>query len=892
MTLSTGTKLAHYEISSQLGKGGMGEVYKAKDQKLGRDVAIKVLPEEFAKDADRVARFQREAKLLASLNHPNIAAIHGLEESDGTHFLVLELIEGDTLADRLKRGAIPVEESLKLALQIAEALEAAHENGVIHRDLKPANIKVTPDGKVKVLDFGLAKAFTGDQVEVDLSQSPTLSAAATRQGVILGTAAYMSPEQAKGKPVDKKTDIWAFGAVLFEMLTGKPVFREEDVTEILASVVKASVNLDLLPAKLHTKIHEVCSRCLQKDLRKRYADISDVRYEIEQVLADPGGVFAGAAPVEDSGKKQHIGKLWIAALIAVTAICVGFAVWHLKPGTDSRAVNKLSIALPPDQQLIRLGISLLAFSPDGTKLAYAASKEGSRQIYIRPMGDFEATPIKGTEGGANPFFSPDGQSVGFTNPIGDKPRKVPIQGGAPVPIADVYQVQGISWGKNGAIAMAQVYGQGGIYQIPESGGDITAITEHGSESLSHRWPHWLPGGKALLYTAWNRKAEEDRIMLHLMETGEQKELIRGGTDGRYVPTGHIVYAKQGNLFAVPFDLERLEVDGEAVQILEGVMQSTEGIAQYSFSDQGSLAYIPGSLGMVLDRELVWVDRDGREQTLGIPPGPYQFARLSPNQEQIALTFYGANDEIRIYDIPTQRLNPLTLKGRNNNPKWTPDGKHLTFRSDQGGTGFLDLYQMPMDGIGGLQCLDESKYDKAPLGWSPDGKFLLYVRYHPMRSADLWILPFENGGEPYPLLENPWTEWGGSFSPDGRWIAYSSNETGQTEICVIPFPGPGRSERVSTNGGGSPVWGEQNEIFYQSENRIIAVKCEANPTFKVVSSKPLFENTGTYYLYWGFDVTPDGSRFLVEKPTEQEQAPRQINVILNWFEELKKRVPVE
>jgi hypothetical protein len=443
-----GKTLGHYEITSRLGKGGMGEVYQAKDQKLGRNVAIKVLPEEFAKDADRVARFQREAKLLASLNHPNIAAIHGLEESGGTNFLVLELVEGDTLADRIKAGPVSVEESLKLALQIAEALEAAHEKGVIHRDLKPANIKVTPDGKIKVLDFGLAKAFAGEQADLNLSNSPTLSNAATQQGVILGTAAYMSPEQARGKPVDKRTDIWAFGAILFEMLTGQAAFQGEDVTEILAAVVKGGANLDLLPVNLHPRVHETVFRCLQKDLKKRYQDIGDVRFEIEQSLADPGGVFVQPAAATERQSKWRLTFPFIAAAVFMAALITGLAVWKLKPTPplEPRQVTRFYYEMPKDQRFVGADERVLAVSPDGSQFIYATN-EG---LCLRSIDKLEARPIPGTDGNAErPFFSPDGKWVGYWSRSDNQLKRIAISGGAPAPIASIDSNGFFSWGADG-----------------------------------------------------------------------------------------------------------------------------------------------------------------------------------------------------------------------------------------------------------------------------------------------------------------------------------------------------------------------------------------------------------------------------------------------------------
>jgi len=535
-----GQSLLHYSIVEKIGKGGMGEVYRAKDSKLGREVAIKVLPEEFSRDADRVARFQREAKLLASLNHPNIAAIHGLEESGGTQFLVLELVEGETLADQIKRGPIPVVESLKLALQIAEALEAAHEKGIIHRDLKPANIKVTPEVKVKVLDFGLAKAFAGEQVELNLSNSPTLSDMATQQGVILGTAAYMSPEQARGKVVDRRADIWAFGCVLYEMLTGRVAFQGEDVSEILASVIKADVKLDLLPANIHPRVHEVIIRCLQKDLKRRYSSIADARYEIEQALADPGGVLVQPVTSAKHKRRPRLAIPWVVAAVVAAAIIAGVAGWMLKQ-PEPRQVIRSEYYLPEGQQFYNTSYPQLAVSPDGRQFVHVTAKG----LYLRSLDEFGAKPIIGTETNpVNPFFSPDGQWIGYFSAADRKLKKIGINGGAPVTICDASLLIGASWGEEDRIVFAE-YGTG-IAGVSANGGTPELLVKG---MFFH--PQLLPDGKSLLFTQGS--APPYKIFVRSFQSGESRELF-AGDNARYIPTGHIVYALGNNLFAVPFDL--------------------------------------------------------------------------------------------------------------------------------------------------------------------------------------------------------------------------------------------------------------------------------------------------------------------------------------------------
>ena len=599
--MESGTQLGSYEILSPLGKGGMGEVWRARDSKLGREVAIKTLPEEFAQDEERLARFEREAKLLASLNHPNIAAIYGLEEDNGTRFLVLELVEGDTLAERLKRGAIPVEESLRLALQIAEALEAAHEKGVIHRDLKPANIKVTPDGKVKVLDFGLAKAFMGDGSDVNLSQSPTLSMQATAQGVILGTAAYMSPEQARGDATDKRADIWAFGCVLFEMLTGRQTWDGRTVTDVIAGLVAREPEWTSLPPNLHPRLRLVLERCLEKESKDRGHDIADVRVDIQKVLADPESAIV--QPVAEVGQAASASKLpWVVAVLGIAV--AGVAAWNLKPA-EPRPISRFSHVLPEDQRFTNQGRPLVAVSPDGSNIVYVANG----QLYKRSMDELEAHPIPGTdEGPTNPFFSPNGQWVGFFSVAEQQLKKIAISGGAAIHIADIGNPYGASWGTDDTILFGR---PDGVMSVSANGGTPQVRIEAQPGEFPHG-PQMLPDGTSVLYTlargiAPNRW-DEAEIVVHSLETDSSEVLIRG-SDGRYVPTGHIVYALESDLFAVPFDTDALELSGGPVSIVEGVRRTEQtGTAHYNFSDQGTLIYAVSSglatvgLGLALDPE--------------------------------------------------------------------------------------------------------------------------------------------------------------------------------------------------------------------------------------------------------------------------------------------------
>jgi serine/threonine-protein kinase len=894
-----GKTLAHYEITSQLGKGGMGEVYQAKDRKLGRDVAIKVLPEEFARDTERVARFQREAKLLASLNHPNIAAIHGLEESSGTNFLVLELVEGQTLADRLKAGPIPVEEALKLALQIAEALEAAHEKGVIHRDLKPANIKVTPDGKVKVLDFGLAKAFAGEQSDLNLANSPTLSDAATQQGVILGTAAYMSPEQARGKAVDKRADVWAFGCVLYEMLTGQAAFQGEDVTEILASVVKSGANLDLLPANLHSRAREVITRCLQKDLKRRYSSVADARYEIEQALADPGGLFVQPVSAAKPRKRLQLGLARVAAVAVVASIIVGLAVWYLKP--ESQGQHPLITRFPLEAE----GISTsggIALSADGSKLVYAADKDGVRQLFLRARDRMSTVSIPDTKDGACPFFSPDGNWVGFFN--GSELKKISLSGGLSQTLCKASYRYGATWGSGDTIIFATADSPG-LMRVSASGGDPQPLTKSESGAGLHRWPHFMPDGKAVLYTIFKNTLDWQVAVLPL-ETKNPHVLI-DGTDARYTSSGHLVFARQSSLWAVPFDSVHLQYQGDAVPIVEGVQVNSGGWAQYSVASDGSMAYLSGSTPLNPSTRPVWVDRKGQEELMAAPSNNYSFPRISPDGKQIALRVRDSagNSDIWIWDCARGTLSRLTFDTKSASPLWTLDGKRIAFLSSRNGN--QNIFWKAADGTGEDEKL-VSVNDRAlaPYSWSSDGKVMVLIELNGA-NFDIATLSMEGDHTRKPLLHEKYNETYPSISPDGQWIAYESDESGRYEVYVRPFPEVNKGKwQMSTGGGSLPVWSpDGRELFYRSGDTIMTLTVKTKPTFSAGKPEPLARKITDWEtvasglsLYNLWDISPDGKRFLVIRSAESAASasgaatPAKINIVLNWFEELKQRVPVK
>jgi hypothetical protein len=853
-------------------------VYQAHDTKLGRDVAIKVLPEAFAHDPDRLSRFQREAKMLAALNHPAIATIYGLEQSNDTSYLVMELVSGETLQQRVAReGRLPIEEALGLCRQIAEALEAAHEKGIIHRDLKPANVKVTPDGKVKVLDFGLAKAYAGGESDSDPSNSPTLSAAGTMQGVILGTAAYMSPEQARGKAVDKRTDIWAFACVLYELLSGQQAFQGDTVTEILAAVLRGEPDWSALPATTSTTARALLRRCLQKDKALRLRDAGDASIEIQEALTAPSVSPTGTGPATRGWK--HPVVLGLAVLVG--AVVAALAIWTLKPTTPppSRPVIRFTITLPPGQQLADQ--PAVALSPDGLHLAYVANQGGSQQLHLRAMDALDARPIPGTEGATQPFFSSDGQGLGFF--ADGKLKTVSVTGGAALTLGEVtHNAFGASWSSQGMIAFGPSVTS--LQYLSDAGGAPQPLTRLEQGEIYHGWPEFLPGGKALLFAV--RRPPGFQVDVQSVGAGGRRKLIPVGTRPMYALSGHLIYAQAGTLMAVPFDPQRLLVTGPPVPMVEEVLQTaTDGAAQYTVSATGSLVYVRGN-PRAAPSSLVWVDRQGREQPLRAPARVYSTPRLSPDEQYVAVTVVGSESNIWVVDLARGGLTKLTSQGSGNYMgAWTPDSKRIAFISTKDGP--FNIFLQRADGSGGLERLISSENSQHPDSWSPDGQRLAFYEINPDTGFDISVLGIADR-KVQPFLHTPFNELGAQFSPDGRWLAYLSDESGRNEIYVRPYPGPDPKRQISTDGGVEPMWNRNGrELFYRSGNAMMAVNITAQARFEAGTPQRLFE--GSYLPV--YDVSRDGQRFLMIKPSEPAlAAPTQINVVLNWSEELKQKVP--
>jgi serine/threonine-protein kinase len=914
MTLSDSTRLGPYENLTPLGAGGMGEVYRATDTKLKRQVALKILPPALSADPERLARFQREAEVLASLNHPHIAAIYGLEDGAGVNALVMELVEGPTLADRIAQGPIPVDEALPIARQIAEALEAAHERGIIHRDLKPANIKVREDGTVKVLDFGLAKLTdpggVGPAVQADLSQSPTLTRAAamTGMGVILGTAAYMSPEQARGRTVDKRTDVWAFGAVLYEMLTGARAFDGEDVTEMMASVVKTTPTWTALPADVPPQVVTLIQRCLEKDRSARIGDIAVARF----LLSDHATV--GFSPTGTTRVASAPAPRWRQTLPwMLAAALAGTLLGWLLPRRPAVAppVTRLQMSVRPADQLVGSIASLrpsrtaIALSPDGRLVVFAGTRGTETQLYARGLDDADATPLPGTEGASGPFFSPDGAWIGFW---GDNTiKKVPAAGGPPATIIDVREGRGwgASWGEDGTIFFA---GRTGIWKVSSAGGTPAQVTD-ASKGERHLLPQSLPGGNALVFTSLTGEEwERANVVLHSLDTGERRVLIPGGADARYVGTGHLVYMRSGTLMAVPFDARSRQVTGAPLALIEGVMQGVNapnagdetGAGQFAVSTSGTLLYLAGGIGPIRERSMVWVDRSGAVLPLATTPaGPYMSPRLSPDGQKVAVSSRrGATrtTDLWVYDVLRGAPTRLTFKESNNSPTWSPDGKRLVY-------GAGSLYVISADGGGTPEQITSSSYLQFPSSWASTGNVIAFLqRTGSDAGLGIWLLPMEGDRKPRAFLESRFNLTHAEFSPDGKWIAYVSNESGSPAVYVQPYPGPGEKIRISTSGGTEPIWtANGRELLYRSFTSsglgFFSAAIRSLSPFRVDTPRLLFEaKFGDYDSTTptrGWDVSADGQRFLLVKPVGPAEKPvNEMHVVLNWAEELERLAPAK
>lgn len=887
--LARGAQLGSYEVLELLGSGGMGEVYRARDTRLGRDVAIKVLSDRFRLDPQRLLRFEREARVLAALNHPNIATLHAVESLGDLQALVLELVEGETLADRIGREPLPVAETLRIARQIAAALEAAHDQGIIHRDLKPSNIQLRSDGTVKLLDFGLAKICESmPQAAEPLAATVTVDGAVA--GTVMGTPAYMSPEQARGLPVDKRTDIWAFGCVLYEMLTGRAAFKAERASDVIAKIIEREPDLGVLPPDTPPGVRKVLLRALRKDPRERLRDIGDARIDLDETEAETHAATR-------LRKITWRGKSAIAALALAGVVAAVDATLHLRESQETAprqpAVSRFSIPADVEPNAYARALSI---SPDGARFAYVSD----RGLVVRSRDSIESTELsmRGSTGLGAQFFSPDGQWIAFTD--GQWLLKVPAAGGPSEEIVDSGPAAIGSWSSAGIVFA----GINGLFHVAPEGGPARRLDVALGPNEQATFPQFLPGNRAILFTVIPTRtitpmgmasAPGARVDVLDLETGATRTVLRGGGRAQYVPTGHLVYAAGSTLYAVAFDVQRFALRGDAVPMVTNVSN-----AEFAVGDEGTLVYLSG--GSVPENTLVWVDRQGREESLGAPSRRYWYPRISPDGSRVAIDVQGPpNRDIWIWDFHRRTLERFTVDP-SGNPlvTWSRDGRYLAFGSDR--LGVTNLFMQAADGTGQTQHLLESDRLQMPLTFAPDGR-LLFSADIAGHGRDILALSMDGSRRVEPVLETTANDLTAEISPDGRWIVYDSDESGQYEVYVRPYPDTNAGGRwqISSEGGRQPMWSpDGREIYYRDfEGGMRATPVKLQPSFVPGAGARLFANQG--YIGGGrqmsartYDVSPDGQRFLMVKDQAAAVTPGApaLIVVLNWFEDLKRAVPAD
>jgi serine/threonine-protein kinase len=899
-----GQTLANYKILDKLGEGGMGEVWRAEDTTLGREVAIKVLPEAFTADAERLARFEREARVLATFNHPRIAGIYGLEDVDGRKLLVMQMAEGETLAEIIDRNPIPTERALKIALQIAEGLEAAHDKGIIHRDLKPANITINDKGDVTILDFGLAKALDDSDAasgsNPGLSLSPTLTAGMSTAGVLLGTAAYMSPEQARGENADRRADVWAFGVVLMEMLTGNRVYAGKTLSDTLAGVLAREPEWGDLPETTPRRIHQLLERCLEKEVSHRLQAIGEARIAIERFLADPTAdeISAESAAAPSSGLKRLLP--W--AVAGALAVALALTAVFLPTEGAEKTTTRLEVKVSDDPLFISLGAGV-ELSPDGRHMVYATDGEDGRVLSVRALDQLAGTPLVAGSSQSqpyHPFFSPDGQWVGFVTPT--ELKKVPITGGTPIALCKVNRGRGASWGPDNTIVFAPSRNSG-LFTVSAAGGEPVPLTTVDTETDegAHYWPQVVPGNKVVFTVVHlgSGVADEANIESVDLETGERKVLHRGGAYGRWVPSGHLVYIRENTLFAMPFDIDRMEATGSPSPMVQGVTTNTgNGGSQISFSSNGTLAYVSGVIG-VPDYQVLKMNRQGVTSPLWEEPGTYANPKLSPDGRLLSLTVLrDGNWDIWVYDLERGVATRLTFDdGYEGDQVWSPDGAYLAYSSDAGG--HESPYRKRTDGSGEAELLAELSHDFWATSMSPDGKWLLGEIQ--ADTFDLWAVPADGKGEPVEYLATQFFERFPAISPDGNWVAYMSDESGRPEIYVRPFPAASGKWQVSDGGGSWPSWSRDgSELFYRNQEGLMSAPVSTeNGTFRAGRPTQLARAsfsgdqigiTVSGSIFSDYEPMPDGENFVVLLGGEDQGLQTHVTLVTNWFDVLRETLP--
>ncbi len=899
MALEAGTRLGPYDILSPLGAGGMGEVYLAFDSKLDRNVAIKVLPETMTRDKERVARFEREAKLLASLNHPNIAAIHGFDDSEGIRFLIMEYVEGETLSQRLDGGPFPVEDALDVAKQMAEALEAAHEKGVIHRDLKPGNVMVRPDGTVKVLDFGLAKAMAEESSGPVAADAPTITVNHTRPGVILGTAAYMSPEQARGKPLDKRTDIWSLGCVLYECLTGKRAFDGGTATDVMSQIITSEPDFTLLPDKVPVSAERLLRRCFDKDSKKRLRDAGEIRVLIDEYQVAPSSEKADVFSRQTHRKRYPTAPCaW--AVVALLGIALTYSQWGLDSRTLPRRVSRWSIALPQKSRVDTMGYGgkyeyskLLAVSPDGLHVAFTVRDEwGYVDLRVRDVDKYSSRPLPGTTNARAPFFSPDGHWVGF---LADRIiKRVALGGGSPQDVCEVDSASfDASWAADGETIVYAT--DEGLWRVAASGGVADRLTapQVDDGEVGHHLPRITPDGRHVLFSVSTTPVED--LALLSLDTLKWKTVVRDASQGQLFPPDRLVFARTGELMGVRFDVETGEMLGTPVSLLESV-HTTPGlggvvVTHFDVSDTGTLAYLPQSNEAVVD-QLLWVGQDGEETVITSGPGTWVHPRLSPDGHRVSFDVHSLEGmrDIHLYDLERCQRRQFTRGGSSWESVWRPDGDYISYMSGHPSAGWSIWWARTDYSTDSAEVLHPSSH-AIPMSWTPDGQSLLYYE---LAEGGIWTLSPNGDSEAKLLLKGLSNERFPTLSWDGKWIAYVADESDRREVFVQSFPGLGPKHRISNNGGGEPVWSRDgSRLFFREGNQMLSAQVEYEPSFR--ASTPVVLFSGEYDAaplgHQHYDISLDGKKFLMIKHG-QPSGPSELRVVQNWFEELEMKLATQ
>jgi eukaryotic-like serine/threonine-protein kinase len=883
MTLAAGTHLGPYEILSQIGAGGMGEVYRARDTKLGRDVAIKVLPAAFSADVERLRRFEQEAQAAGALNHPNILVIYHIDTHDGAPYIVSELLEGETLRERLSGKSLPQRKAIDYALQTAHGLGAAHEKGIVHRDLKPENLFVTKDGRVKILDFGLAKltgAADGTQSQTEV---PTRRID-TDPGVVMGTIGYMSPEQLRGRVADHRSDIFSFGAILYEMLSGNRAFRGESTADTMSAILRedppdlSSTNKNIAPA-----LERVVNHCLEKNPEERFHSASDLAFAIEALSGSAGmsGATTSILSALPPSRREHRELLaWgLAALLLIASIALALLYFRRAPA-DERPVQFV-IAMPENAA----EVSNPVISPDGRTVAFLATLDGKRYLFTRPLGSLEAQRLAGTDEATYPFWSPDSRYLGFFS--NSKLKKIEASGGPAQTLCDAPTTVGGAWNQDGVILISQ--DTKGINRVSAAGGTLTPVIklDESRKELAQAWPSFLPDGRHFLYQSWNGRSDDSAIFVSAIDGSDRKLLLKADSSPLYAPPGYLLFARGSTLMAQSFDAGKLQLSGEPFPIAEQVTYNgANSYESVSVSGNGVMVFLSGGLS---NRQLVWFDRSGKQLGPLGPPGEYNDIVISPDGKRLAMQrLVDGNSDVWLMDLERGVPSRFTFDSTaEDNPVWSPDGNRIVFSS--GGESLFDLYRKVSSGAGNQELLLKTDVGKEATDWSSDGRFIIFTAYGLKTSADLWILPLAGDAKSYPFLETEFVEEQGHFSPDGRWIAYVSNESGRSEVYVQSFPQTGGKWLISTGGGAQPHWrGDGKELFYVAPDKtVMAVAINATPSFETAAPAPLFKTqVSSYGAPNRYVVTADGQRFLINGPAE-EVSKTPITVTLNWTAALKK-----